>query len=376
MKKTLATLALSVLTLTSVSAFSADRADLARDNRGISREENLSVSSFCRDRLTVLKRAYHQAEMLSQMGNHIQSVAVLEGGLLEASARISPYYANTLTSKAIRRGISLLQKLKAAPEDKQKLRSINQFLFNYFNFIEDVSNRIDVPYFGRNIDMNNTVFEKVFTNFAKEQVNMVLASMTVTEGGIIYPIGSPDLVLTALQVTTNAMANDLSESVFASFYACSIEDLQYVSSDIKYYLQTRSTYADDFVAVQELITEVKHTVQGFRSCNGGGRRDGRDAYQPRTTELLNGHTITLESGTTEHLALRETQYIKKLIISAEGLRSDAMFDVVVNGDVKGTVYVPGRDPSYFVTIEDTADSIELVSRNGSARITKILVVAE
>jgi hypothetical protein len=53
-----------------------------------------------------------------------------------------------------------------------------------------------------------------------------------------------------------------------------------------------------------------------------------------------------------------------------------MFDVVVNGDVKGTVYVPGRDPSYFVTIEDSADSIELVSRGGTTIISRILVVAE
>lgn len=67
-------------------------------------------------------------------------------------------------------------------------------------------------------------------------------------------------------------------------------------------------------------------------------------------------------------------YIKKIIISAEGVYRDATFDVVVNGDIKGTIYVPDRDPAYFVTIEDSASSIEFVSRSGSARINDIKVV--
>ena len=53
-----------------------------------------------------------------------------------------------------------------------------------------------------------------------------------------------------------------------------------------------------------------------------------------------------------------------------------MFDVVVNGDVKGTIYVPGRDPSYIVTVGDYTDSIEFISRNGTSIISRILVVAE
>ena len=28
------------------------------------------------------------------------------------------------------------------------------------------------------------------------------------------------------------------------------------------------------------------------------------------------------------------------------------FDVIVNGDIKGTIYVPGRDPKYYVTVKE------------------------
>lgn len=348
------------------------------------REDFGSVSSFCRDRLMTLKRAYHQAEIESQQGNHSLSMNILEAALKTANSNISSRYANTLTSKAIRRGVILLENLKRTDESRQKLRTINHFLFNYFLFIESVSNRLDIPYFQVNnggfsrISASNTQFEKLFVNFAGEQVSMVLNTMSTEaregRGSIIYPIGSPTLLLTALKVTTRAMANDLSESIFAANYACTIQELDLISADIDLYLTSRTSYADEFIAVQELVGQVKRATQGRRSCGNAGDY-GNNQSESRTTDALS-RSITLHAGTTEQVRLNGGRYIKKLIISAEGIRNDAMFDVVVNGDVKGTVYVPGRDPSYFVTIEDYADSIELVSRNGNAIISRILVIAE
>lgn len=354
------------------------------------REDYGSVSSFCRDRLQVLKSAYRLAEIESQAGNHAKSAAILEAGLRDAASRIEPAYGATLTSKAIKRGLVLLENMKATQESRQKVRTINNFLFNYFLFVENVSNRLDIPYYqmGRGfsgISTSNVQFERLFINFAEEQVSMVLNTMSTTanegRGTVIYPIGSPTLLLTALKVTTAAMANDLSESIFASRYACTINRLDQVSADIALYLSTRSTYADEYMAVQELVGAVKAATQvSVRECGGiggyGNNNDGGYAQpEARTTDALRG-SVTLYSGTTQQVRLNGARYVKKLIISAEGVRNDAMFDVVVNGDVKGTVYVPGRDPSYFVTVEDYTDSIELVSRGGTAVISRILVVAE
>ncbi len=337
-----------------------------------------SVSSFCRDRLAVLKNAYRRAEIESQSGNIAASAAILEKGLLDAASRINSRYDQTLTSKAIKRGVSLLKQLKATAENKQKQRAINHFLFNYFLFIENVSNRLDIPYFQpgsafSRVSASNTQFERLFVNFAEEQVKMVLDTMSTMDGRTIYPIGSPTLLLTALKVTSKAMANDLSESIFAARYACTIQALETIAQDIQYYLSTHASYADDFVAVQELVGAVKRAT-GLRGC-ATAERDTYGEAQSRTTDALRA-PITLYSGTTQQVRLNGERYIKKLIISSEGIRNDAMFDVVVNGDVKGTIYVPGRDPSYFVTVEDYADSIEFVSRNGNAIISRILVVSE
>lgn len=365
---------------------------MARDNGAEtveSRENYGSLSSFCRDRLQVLKSAYRLAEIESQAGNHARSAAILERGLRDAASKIHPAYGSTLTSKAIKRGVVLLENLKATEDSRQKVRTINNFLFNYFLFVENVSNRLDIPYFqtGRGflaISTSNVQFERLFVNFAQEQVSMVLNTMSTTanEGrrATIYPIGSPTLLLTALKVTTAAMAYDLSESIFASRYACTIDRLEQVSADIALYLSSRNTYADEYMAVQELVRAVKEaTHASVRECGGiGGYGDNDGGYsQPeaRTTDALRG-PVTLYSGTTQQVRLNGARYVKKLIISAEGIRNDAMFDVVVNGDVKGTIYVPGRDPSYFVTVEDYTDSIELVSRNGNAIVSRILVVTE
>lgn len=341
-----------------------------------------SVSSFCRDRLAVLKNAYRQAEIESQGGRPGVSAAILEKGLVDASLRITPRYESTLTSKAIRRGITLLNELKATAESKQKVRAINHFLFNYFLFIENVSNRLDIPFFQTGsgfsrVSASNTQFERLFINFASDQVKMVLDTMSTEvregRGSVVYPIGSPTLLLTALRVTTAAMANDLSESIFAMRYACTIQALETASQDIEFYLNTQASYADEFVAVQELVGAVKRAT-GRGEC-GGRDNYGTNVEESRTTDALRS-SITLYSGTTQQVRLNSGKYIKKLIISAEGIRNDAMFDVVVNGDVKGTIFVPGRDPSYFVTVEDYADSIELVSRGGNALVSRILVVAE
>lgn len=71
---------------------------------------------------------------------------------------------------------------------------------------------------------------------------------------------------------------------------------------------------------------------------------------------------------------KKTYYIKKLIIAAEGVRNDAMMEVLVNGDVKGTVYVPGRDPSYIVTVNEVASSIEFIGLRGTTRVLNIKAV--
>lgn len=83
--------------------------------------------------------------------------------------------------------------------------------------------------------------------------------------------------------------------------------------------------------------------------------------------------LTIGNAQTNSLQLSHARYFKNLIIQAEGVSSDSTVEVVVNGQIKGTIYAPGRDPSYFVTIEETASSIQFRHRDGgSMRILSVM----
>ena len=77
------------------------------------------------------------------------------------------------------------------------------------------------------------------------------------------------------------------------------------------------------------------------------------------------NTISLLPGETKSLSLDRWRYVQKISISAAGRRDEAMFEVIVNDDIKGTIHVPGRDPDYIVTIAETTKSVQLRHLAGS-----------
>jgi len=83
------------------------------------------------------------------------------------------------------------------------------------------------------------------------------------------------------------------------------------------------------------------------------------------TVTLPNSAFSLQRGETHSLSLNGWHHVNKIIIQADGTYRDGVFEVVVNGDTKGTVYVPGVDPSYIVTVEETAESLEFRQVSGN-----------
>ena len=79
-----------------------------------------------------------------------------------------------------------------------------------------------------------------------------------------------------------------------------------------------------------------------------------------------GGSFTVRDSQTVTLNLNNTRFIKSIIVQAEGAYRDSMIEVMVNGEVKGTIFAPGRDPSYVVTIGETASSIQFRHRSGDS----------
>ena len=76
--------------------------------------------------------------------------------------------------------------------------------------------------------------------------------------------------------------------------------------------------------------------------------------------------LQLSPGETKSVSIRPA-YIEQVFVQAEGAsRQDAMFEVWANGKPKGSIYVPGRDPSYIVTIRETVSSLEFRHVSGGS----------
>jgi hypothetical protein len=80
-------------------------------------------------------------------------------------------------------------------------------------------------------------------------------------------------------------------------------------------------------------------------------KDGFDLLEVR-------EVVTVDRAETESIDLGSKHFVRNIIVQAEGYGSASTVEVYVNGHVKGTIYAPGVDPTYLVTIEETASSIE------------------
>ena len=79
-----------------------------------------------------------------------------------------------------------------------------------------------------------------------------------------------------------------------------------------------------------------------------------------------GGGLIIGDSETKSLSLGGPRYIKNLVIQAQGTSRDSTVEIMVNGQIKGTLYAPGQDPSFVVTIAETARSIEFRYRAGGA----------
>jgi hypothetical protein len=72
--------------------------------------------------------------------------------------------------------------------------------------------------------------------------------------------------------------------------------------------------------------------------------------------------------------IRQVDHVE---IDAIGIGGEGMFEVIVNGLVKGTIHVPGHDPKYIVTIADETRTFTLRHISGNkANISSFKVFFE
>lgn len=94
--------------------------------------------------------------------------------------------------------------------------------------------------------------------------------------------------------------------------------------------------------------------------------------QAHTWEVSQG--FRLEDHRTVSVSLEHPAYVESVRIAAEGIRYAGMFEVWANGKIKGSIYVPGEDPCYIVTIREVISSLEFRSlSNSDIRVRSVVI---
>lgn len=99
------------------------------------------------------------------------------------------------------------------------------------------------------------------------------------------------------------------------------------------------------------------------------------ASQWKTIDVI-GQPMVIPSGEIRSVTLPSSMNVYKFLIQAESTgRENALFDVIVNGDTKGTVLTPSVDPTYVVTVVQTTNSVQFRSISGGGfRLIRVLAV--
>lgn len=95
---------------------------------------------------------------------------------------------------------------------------------------------------------------------------------------------------------------------------------------------------------------------------GVGVANGQESYLD--SEQLIQQPLIIDVGSTKTLEMNMRRHVRFVELDAFGVGGEGMFEVLVNGQVKGTIHVPGQDPKYVVTIADDARTFTLRHLSG------------
>jgi len=235
-------------------------------------------SRWCTDALRTLDLARRDADVAYYRGDLMTAKGHLMNGLERSQAGNNFRNAGPLTARAIARGIVLAREIDAATQaELNGARTTVYFLFRYYDFVAIVADRLDYPFY---IPFTNcrgcrlaeeAIFEHRFLDYTKEQVQLVMDSLTESTGdlrrGAVFPIGAPEAFLHALELSSTYASQDLRESLWASRYACQIDSLNQLASRL-----ASGAYLDEVDAVNSAYLMARDILEEIQPGKGCGRR--------------------------------------------------------------------------------------------------------
>lgn len=230
--------------------------------------DNTPISAWCSNITYELNIAKAHALTLTQYGDYKQSIEELMGALEQGIQNKTPYTIGALTYKTLGRSLAMAQELMATAKTNQEYRQINFFLMRYFDYISQVSHELDIPYYNNQCHFGYCMpgpnmeeeLERNYIKFSFYQVDLILKNFATTNGHMIYPLGPAKNFLKTLGRSLQYASSDLTNSLFANYYACSIQSISTLASKIDTYLSTGKGFINEVYAVQESFMRAQNAI--------------------------------------------------------------------------------------------------------------------
>ncbi len=253
------------------------------------------IVEWCNDSVSILDQAEQQAKMVYSMGRTKDAKNILLGALQHASS-VAPGFGRgrgPITMRAIQRVTQIATLVdRSISNDLLGDRTSAVFMFRGYNFIRDVAQNLDVPYYvpytygRRGGDFDVGAFEEAFVQIAADQLDMVVDSLVLGGGqrGTV-PLGTPRAVLKAMEVAAAASAYDLRNSLWAANFACEIQQLSGLSAKLaSFNAGNRSLYRSEPEAFYATTAEAKYLVgmisNGLGCAGYSSQYDQNNSYDP------------------------------------------------------------------------------------------------
>jgi hypothetical protein len=252
------------------------------------------VVSWCGERLGKINIIKLDAAMAKLSGKDQTEIpSIYERGfeaLIADFDRLGTAYS--LTHRALIRGTEVATALATnLGSDAAALTTRIHFLEKYYDFVENISANLDIPFFvpfynrGNNPALGPDLSEETFSvkllQNAYAQLYMVLDNLTRTgPDGRVYPMGSPKGFLTAIEFTSRNAAEDMATSLVSTRMACVIGQLVSLNAKIASYnggnrkeFQDRDEWAIAWAqsTTKRVLLELDAAIRDYNNYNCSGR---------------------------------------------------------------------------------------------------------
>ncbi len=336
-----------------------------------------------------LRSALHSARLQIIKGFYNKAGQVLIDALSNTSKSFPKKtvdHGSPLTKKLIDRGILYARNIKTAFQEggftKTEIHTETYFLEGYVQMIINAWEEIDqdyyIPYYHSYErrcsphyyceDFSYIDFHRKYIEYVIKEIEFVLNNFTeeshiVYRGPMILPIGDVRAVLLISEIMSIKVSKDILETLWPYKYGYIAFRLQELHKNLKDFNRknNRLVYPDAVAALNSSRGIHSTFLFAVEELEKEGGHYSRKVHNP-----VLARNIFLSSNNPEYtIHLNYSIRINCLVVTGEAYRSDGRVKVLVNGQIKGDLYLPRRDPQYVVNVDSRANSIRFVMEQGT-----------